>query len=96
MSIGLAPPLRLIVSTLVWASLAGGAGAAPPADEAAAPPAKPGSPSVQGFGAHNPTCLAWTDGCVLCQATTRGQSSCSIIGIACQPVAIRCTLTQPR
>ena len=45
---------------------------------------------IQGYGNHDASCLVWTDGCRNCERAADG-SSCSNIGIACQPGAIRCT-----
>jgi hypothetical protein len=39
-----------------------------------------------------PNCKQWTDECVTCTRGAEGEApSCSNIGIACQPKAIRCT-----
>ena len=51
----------------------------------------PNTPSVQSYGEHEKLCLAWTDGCVICNP-----SGCSNIGIACQPKEITCTDRQTR
>lgn len=41
---------------------------------------------------NQPNCMRWTDSCVNC---TRGENgaapTCSNIGFACQPQAVRCT-----
>jgi hypothetical protein len=41
--------------------------------------------AVQAWGAKNPTCAQWSDGCVVC--TPEG---CSTPGIACTPKEIAC------
>ncbi len=41
--------------------------------------------SVLAYGAANPACLEWSDGCVTC---VRGK--CSTPGVACQPGEILC------
>jgi hypothetical protein len=46
--------------------------------------------SIQGYGNQDLSCLVWTDGCRNCDRTDSG-SSCSNIGIACQPGPIKCT-----
>ncbi len=52
-------------------------------------PARPGA-TVHNFGAHDKTCVAWTDGCVNCTRGDNDQNQCSNIGPVCQPKAIRC------
>jgi hypothetical protein len=47
--------------------------------------------SFQDFGENDPACLAWTDDCRSCQRDADNTVSCSNVGIACQPSAIRCT-----
>lgn len=47
-----------------------------------APPAE--EKSLQGFGADNPACLEWNDGCATCLRDAAGVH-CSVTGIACQP-----------
>ena len=43
-----------------------------------------------------PNCSRWTDECVTCTRDAEGETpSCSNIGIACQPKAIRCTGAEP-
>lgn len=40
---------------------------------------------------NQPNCLRWTDDCVNCTRGADGQApTCSNIGFACQPKAIRC------
>ena len=45
--------------------------------------------SLQGFGAQNPVCLEWNDGCATCLRDVDGVH-CSLTGIACQPTAPTC------
>ena len=46
---------------------------------------------VQGYGERNKDCLEWTDTCVNCVRVKSGEnSSCSNIGIACQPKEVTC------
>jgi hypothetical protein len=49
-------------------------------------PAAALSVPIQRYGAQNPSCSRWTDGCIVCTP-----SGCSNIGIACQPTATVCT-----
>lgn len=54
---------------------------------------KEGPPvSIQGYGAQNPACLEWTDGCVLC-IRAEGRTQCSTTGIACVPAGLTCKRT---
>jgi hypothetical protein len=52
----------------------------------------PTSVPMQSYGANNPKCSEWSDGCVVCT-----KDGCSNIGIACQPKEISCraTLSEP-
>ena len=60
------------------------------ADEAMTPRLRPGKPlSIQAYGTQNPSCLEWTDGCVLC-VSEAGHARCSMPGIACQPAGLTC------
>jgi hypothetical protein len=45
---------------------------------------------IQAYGKHDASCVTWTDGCRNCERSADG-STCSNIGIACQPGAIKCT-----
>jgi hypothetical protein len=46
---------------------------------------------VQAYGRQDKDCLEWNDTCVNCvRAQSRGDYSCSNIGIACQPKEVRC------
>jgi hypothetical protein len=64
------------------------------ADEAANPPVNPPlsaeALSLQGFGAQNPLCVEWGDGCSVCLRDDKDAAHCSTPGIACQPAAIAC------
>jgi hypothetical protein len=55
-------------------------------DRPAKPPVPPNDPAVQ---ARLPGCAVWTDHCVTCSRTAGG-TSCSNIGIACQPQPVEC------
>ena len=46
--------------------------------------------AVQAFGAANPTCAEWTDGCIVCLKGTSDAPSCSLPGIACEPKPAAC------
>jgi hypothetical protein len=59
-------------------------------DVPAKPPVPPSDPAVQ---ARLPGCAVWTDRCVTCSRTTDG-TSCSNIGIACQPQAVECLMSE--
>ena len=74
---------------LVSAALCVGGGvSAQPSGPAPAPAT---APTVQGFGAADKTCVAWTDQCRTCRREADDMVSCSNIGIACQPGEIMCT-----
>ena len=52
------------------------------------PPEKPKELSVH---VNQPNCMRWTDECVNCTRGADGAApTCSNIGVACQPKAIRC------
>jgi hypothetical protein len=51
--------------------------------------------SVEGFGAENPTCLEWNDGCATCRRDVSGAANCSTPGIACQPTGLLCKTRRP-
>ena len=73
---------------LVCATLSiGSAASAQPSAPAPATTA----PTVQGFGAADKTCVAWTDQCRTCRREADDAVNCSNIGIACQPAEIICT-----
>lgn len=78
---------RLNVTMLMLTALLAAAGARA-AEIDVPPPAKPRDLSVY---TNQPNCSRWTDDCVNC---TRGPDglppTCSNIGLACQPKAVRC------
>ena len=47
---------------------------------------------MQGYGDRNKDCMEWTDTCVNCvrDQSSENFSSCSNIGIACQPKEVTC------
>jgi hypothetical protein len=60
------------------------------ADAFRAPKLRVGAPtSIQAYGKQNPTCLEWTNGCVIC-VSENGRAQCSTPGIACSPAGITC------
>jgi hypothetical protein len=63
-----------------------------PLGKISTPPASgPAStPAGNVFRAPDATCVEWSDGCRTCQRQQGGETSCSNIGIACQPKAISC------
>jgi hypothetical protein len=46
--------------------------------------------SIQAYGDKNKTCQEWTDGCRTCRRSDASETTCSNIGIACQPKPITC------
>ena len=56
----------------------------------AKPAVPPNDPAVQ---THLPGCAVWTDRCVTCRRVADG-TSCSNIGIACQPQVVECLLSE--
>jgi hypothetical protein len=69
------------------------------ADEIAAPPPGPAPAesetlSLQGFGAKNPLCREWGDGCSVCLRDDKDAAHCSTPGVACQPASIVCRQTK--
>ncbi len=82
--------LHLVILTVpVLISVATGAFAA---EIDIPPPAKPKELSVH---VNQPNCARWTDECVNCTRGDNGQApTCSNIGFACQPKAIRCIGTE--
>lgn len=51
----------------------------------------PGKPKELSVYVNQPNCTRWTDECVNCTRGADGKGpSCSNIGFACQPKAIRC------
>jgi hypothetical protein len=65
------------VAILLWSAVA-------IAQPAATPPAS------SEFAAPDPTCIEWTNLCRVCKRSVRGTSTCSNVGVACQPEALRC------
>jgi hypothetical protein len=51
----------------------------------------PDDPAVQ---VHPPGCAVWTDRCVTCEHDA-GKTSCSNIGVVCQPQAVECVRATP-
>jgi hypothetical protein len=86
-------PDHSLVACLVLALtiLIAGCNAAAAAELAIPPRSTPKVPSDISVQSGPPNCSRWTDDCVNC---TRGASgappTCSNIGFACQPKAIRC------
>ena len=68
-------------------------GDAPIAPDAAPAADLSDAPSIQS-GAGLAACLAWTDGCIVCQRDG-ATISCSNPGIACQPQAPKCLAPAP-
>ncbi|SRR6266566_5352583 len=60
-------------------------------DAPAKPSVPPNDPAVQ---AQLPGCAEWTDRCVTCLRDA-GKTTCSNIGIACQPRAVECVRAEP-
>lgn len=53
---------------------------------------QPGKPKELSVYVNQPNCQRWTDDCVNCTRGANGEApTCSNIGVACQPKAIRCT-----
>lgn len=54
----------------------------------------PGKPKALSVYVNQPNCMRWTDDCVNCTRGSDGKGpTCSNIGFACQPKAIRCVGT---
>ena len=51
--------------------------------------------TLQQFGARNPACLEWNDGCSTCKRDDKGPARCSTPGIACQPAELVCKSPAP-
>ncbi len=60
-----------------------------PATPAPSPTAKE-ELTLRSFGAENPACMEWNDGCATCLRDAAGAVNCSTRGIACQPQVIAC------
>ena len=82
----------LVAIALALAALAGSANAQRVAADLPVTAPKSEAP-IQSYGDRDATCVAWTDTCRTCQRAG-SDLSCSNIGIACQPGAIRCTARQ--
>ncbi|HXY57622.1 MAG TPA: hypothetical protein VEH76_03485 [Methylocystis sp.] len=54
------------------------------------PPPRPVMRPVAAFGADNPQCLEWTDGCVVCKRLDAATAACSTPGVACLPKETSC------
>jgi hypothetical protein len=76
-------------------TLASAEDAKPGADPASADPARQEQKSLRDFGAENPTCGEWNDGCSTCKRDSSGEIHCSTPGIACQPGDRICKTTPP-
>jgi len=81
---------RAVFAAVFGLSLAGAPVVAAAADAPALAPAPAEEASLQGFGAANPACPEWSDGCFVCARDGAGASRCSTAGIACQSQAIAC------
>jgi hypothetical protein len=55
------------------------------------PAVPPDDPAVQ---MHPTGCAVWTDRCVTCERDA-GKTSCTNIGVACQPQAVECVRSEP-
>jgi hypothetical protein len=51
--------------------------------------------TLESFGAKNPACMEWNDGCATCRRDAAGLAHCSTPGIACQPRDIACVSRRP-
>lgn len=74
-------------------ALIGAIGAARADAPNAAPLPKPNRVSMEGYGAQNPSCLEWRNGCQVCAAaaTAGGRPACSTQGLACTVGPVVCT-----
>lgn len=64
--------------------------AGPARCDAPKPEKLPAAVSVLAYGAANPSCLEWSDGCVTCAREGAGDKKCSTPGVACQPGETLC------
>ena len=82
---------RFVIVLLAMSAFASGG-----ADAADLPiPPRPATPDVS-IQKGPPNCRSWTDQCVKCSRSGDGEpSTCSNIGFACQPQAIRCLSASP-
>ena len=60
--------------------------------EASAPTPEGAPSTVFSFGAANPLCAEWTNGCQACNRSSAGEMQCSTPGIACTPGPPVCRL----
>jgi hypothetical protein len=58
------------------------------AQDAPAPAAQ--EKPTQAYGEDHPSCLEWTDGCLVCARQEDGVAACSMVGAACLPAAVSC------
>jgi hypothetical protein len=47
-------------------------------------------PGIQAYGDLHPSCLEWSDGCMVCRRDEGPAPACSTPGLSCQPHAIGC------
>jgi hypothetical protein len=78
---------RLIVALALLAPVAVYA-ETPEASVSPPPPAQ--QRPAQAFGSENPTCLQWTDGCIVCKRQSEGDPACSMVGATCLPAQPAC------
>lgn len=88
---------RFFAALAIVLAAASGARAQTPAPQVWLPPAeltqKPAKP-VQAFGADNPSCRQWTDGCVTCSKQADDLPACSTAGESCIPNEPTCSKFQ--
>jgi hypothetical protein len=82
-----------LTAIVLTASLAQQAPPAPPPPEPVAPELVP--LPVQAFGRDHPTCLEWSDNCVVCQRDDTGATHCSTAAIACLSEVVVCRREKP-
>jgi hypothetical protein len=63
------------------------------AQTASPSPSAPEKPA-QAYGEDHPSCLEWTDGCLVCARQADGSAACSMVGAACLPAAVSCLKNQ--
>lgn len=59
-------------------------------------PAQAEQRPVVTYGDEDPSCLNWTDDCIICAKDAVGAVACSTAGAACVAAAIRCTKAAKR
>ena len=59
-----------------------------------APPLTPPEVTLFNFGASNPACNTWSNGCQICLRLVDGKPICSTPGIACTPAEPACTASK--